>query len=70
MVRFPIVSLATATVIVHNPSRVNTWDEGVQIRRIELGSDAEKISITGDVIKAPHAERIRLGLFDSIDLFF
>jgi hypothetical protein len=62
--------LGMCDVTLHNPSRMDTWDEGVQIQRIELRSDAEKISIDGAVIKALYAERVRLGDFDSIELFY
>lgn len=58
------------TVTIHHPDRKDTWQAGVEIRRIELHSDAETVSITGGVIGAPYAERVRTGEFTSIDLFY
>jgi hypothetical protein len=62
--------LGMCTVSIHHPDHKDTWRDGVEIRRIEVHSDAETISIPGGVIGAPYAERVRTGEFTSIDLFY
>jgi hypothetical protein len=62
--------LGFCEVTLHNPSRMNTWDESAQIKRIELRSGTETIGIAGAVIGAPHAERVRQGQFSSMELFY
>ena len=62
--------LGSCDVSVHNPARVDTYAEGVEIQRIELHAEAETIHIDGAVIPAPYAERVRQGDFGSIALYF
>jgi hypothetical protein len=68
--RFTFRFLGSCDVTVHNPLRRDTFSEGSDIQKIELRTDGEMISIKGAVIGVPYAERVRLGEFDSIDLFY
>jgi hypothetical protein len=62
--------LGMCDVTLHNPTRLDTYNEGVKIQSIELYTNGEKISLDGAVIKTPYAESIRRGQFDSIELFY
>ncbi len=62
--------LGSINVTLHNPSRRNTFEEGMVINKIQLHSNKETTRIDGSKIKHPHAEEVRAGNYDSIDLFY
>jgi hypothetical protein len=62
--------LGSCEVTLHNPLRLNTYDEGVEVKRIELRSAAETVQLAGAKINNPYAEKVRMGEFASIDLFY
>jgi hypothetical protein len=62
--------LGQCRVTLHNPQRVDTFTDDVQIRRIELIDRAgEQAAFAGDTIGAPWAVRIRSGDVSRIDLY-
>ena len=62
--------LGQCRVTIHNPRRVDTFMNGVVIRRIVLADRAgEQTEIAGHTIGAPWAARIRSGAVDRIDLY-
>ena len=63
--------LGRATVIYHNPGRRDTFDPKMVIRSIALRfNERNSLELTGPVIPAPFAQRIREGQVDQIDVYF
>lgn len=55
-------------VSVYNPMRLDTYADGVETEKITLRSGDEMVIIDGPIIGSPHAEQIRKGDFESIEL--
>jgi hypothetical protein len=62
--------LGHCTVTYHNPSRRNTFDTDVHIRRVVLHTVAnEDLEMADDTIGAAWAEKVRAGDVTRIDLY-
>lgn len=62
--------LGTCDVTLHNPLRIDTFNPGVEIKKVNLHSAGETISLIGPQIDSPYAEKVRLGEYDAIDLYY
>jgi hypothetical protein len=63
--------LGRTTVIYHNPGRCDTFDPRIVICSIALRTDeGNLLELTGPVIPAPFAWRIREGQVEQIDVYF
>jgi hypothetical protein len=62
--------LGHCTVIYHNRERRSTFgDDGVEPRKIVLkADDGSPVELTGSIIGAPHAARVRAGLIKTINV--
>jgi hypothetical protein len=61
--------LGSCDVTLHNPSRRDTYAEGLKVIKIILRSNTETINISNSQINSPYAARVRKGEFESIELF-
>jgi hypothetical protein len=62
--------LGHSTVTYHNPSRHNTFESDVHIRRVVLQSETgERLEIADGTIGAKWAEKVRAGEVAQIDLY-
>jgi hypothetical protein len=61
--------LGSCDVTLHNPSRKDTYTEGLKITKIILRSNTETININGSQIKSPYAAKVRKGEFKAIEIF-
>ena len=68
--RFTFRFLGCCDVTLVNPSRMDTYQPGREIKEIKLYREDEAISIKGAVIKSPYAQRVRSGEFDRIECFY
>jgi hypothetical protein len=62
--------LGSCEITYHNPSRRDTFAEGVAIKAMELHAQGETIQIEGAEIRGDLAERIRKGEFTHMDCYF
>ena len=63
--------LGSTNIIYHNPNRRNTFDPSSVIQSITLHpNDADALELTGDVISAPYAQKVRDGQIRQIDVHF
>ncbi len=62
--------LGSCDVTLHNPTNESTYTKGVAIGRMVCRSDTESVTVQGDVVQAPYAEKIREGDFEAIDVYF
>jgi hypothetical protein len=63
--------LGHCDVAYHNPSRLDTFADGVEPRRIVVWpSESESIEIEGNTIGAPYAQMIRSGEIIRVEVFF
>ena len=63
--------LGQCDVTYHNPSRLDTFGDGVEPRRIVLSpSESDSVEIEGGTIGAPWAEKIRDGEVHRLEVFF
>jgi hypothetical protein len=68
--RVSFTFLGQCQVTYINPSRLNTYDDTINIRSMNIYSDAGQIEIHGDVIGSPHASLVREGKIRQIEVFF
>lgn len=64
------VFLGQCTVVYHNPSRRNTFDEPNHISRQILTIDGETVQLDSETIPSPYAAWLREGRIHRIDVFF
>ena len=62
--------LGNCKITLHNPTRKDTYQDEVKVRKAVIHSETEVITIEGGVINSPYAKRVRNGEFDSIDLYY
>jgi hypothetical protein len=63
--------LGSTMIIYHNPNRRNTFDPSCVIHSITLHpADADALELTGDVISAPYAQKVRDQQIRQIDVYF
>lgn len=62
--------LGSCEVTYHNPSRINTYDEQMQIHAMTLSLDNKQIEINGNVLRQEYALLVREGRINRIDAYF
>jgi hypothetical protein len=63
--------LGQCDVTYHNPSRLDTFADGIEPRRIVLWtSESVSVEIRGDTIGTPYSQMIRNGEIPRVEVFF
>lgn len=59
-------------VVYHNPKRMDTFSPKAKVKKIDLlySGQTKAINIKNNIIGAPHAEDVREGKVDRIDVYF
>ncbi len=61
--------LGQCEVIIHNPQRLDTFEESVRIQSIAISLGNECLQFEGELIPSPYAEQVRTGQARRIEIF-